>query len=276
MSIWYYDGQPRNKEKFQPLDTCPFCSSNLALFAIKDSVDKKTYSKEDSYMEGTITDSLHLKAHVCQLCGWWWVSKETSTIAITNPLQKSHGSKQAAFATLKELDLADISIPVSEVRDFLIAKYEARYELHPRVFEQTVASVFENLGYQARVTAYSNDGGLDVVLQRESSEVGVQVKRYKNSIQVEQIRSFLGALVLGGLTKGVFVTTSSFQKGANQVVEQVDRLGYSIELLDAPKFFEALKLAQGAMYRSMEEFLTVHPVNNLQFFYYGGFGHLYL
>jgi restriction system protein len=54
------------------------------------------------------------------------------------------------------------------------------------MFEETVASVFRSLGYDATVTAYSGDGGIDVILHKGEERIGVQVKRYRNSISVEQ------------------------------------------------------------------------------------------
>jgi restriction system protein len=77
-------------------------------------------------------------------------------------------------------------------------------------------------GYDAVATSYSGDYGIDAVLKRSDGlEIGVQVKRYRSSIVVEQIRSFFGALVLGGYTRGIFVTTSKFQRGAPAVTAHI-------------------------------------------------------
>ncbi len=65
--------------------------------------------------------------------------------------------------------------------------------------------------------------GLDVVY--------IQAKRYApdNSIGRERIQQFAGALVGQGANKGVFVTTSSFTKGA---VEYAQRVPQRIILID--------------------------------------------
>jgi restriction system protein len=110
------------------------------------------------------------------------------------------------------------------------------------------------MGYNVRVTAYSGDDGIDVILDGPGNDViGVQVKRYKGSIEVEQIRAFTGALVLGGLTKGIFVTTSRFQAGAVGTVDRLSRRGYRIELMDADRFYDALKIAQRARYEFKDD-----------------------
>ena len=144
-----------------------------------------------------------------------------------------------------KLDLADVHLPLSVVRQYLAARYSDRFDIPPRIFEETVASVFRDYGYLSFVTGYTRDGGIDVVLERSSGEqIGVQVKRYKNRIEVEQIRSFLGALVDKRLTRGIFVSTSSFTKGAKLFSNRMALRGIAIELMDAHKFFQALKISQ--------------------------------
>ncbi len=145
----------------------------------------------------------------------------------------------------------------------MTAKYERRFDVHPRVFEETVASVFRDLGYTAEVTAYSGDDGIDIILARGAETVGVQVKRYKNAIEVEQIRSLAGALVLGDMTSGIYVTTSRFRSGAGKAVENFAQRGYRIELIDAGRFYDALKLVQRKAYQSFAEFPKKDVLGNL-------------
>ena len=161
------------------------------------------------------------------------------------------------------MDLADIKVPIEEVRAYLLAKYDARFTLHPRLFEETVASVFRTLGYAADVTAYSHDGGIDVILRKSREVIGVQVKRYKNRIKVEQINSLAGALLRSDITKGMFVTTSSFQSGAPAAASEFEKRGYQIELIDAARFFDALKLARRRPFSNFDEFLAEHPLSRL-------------
>jgi restriction system protein len=136
--------------------------------------------------------------------------------------------------------------------------------MNPSLFEQTVASVFKLQGYDVWVTGRSGDDGIDIVLCDGQSTIGVQVKRHSNAIKVEQIRSLAGALVLNGHTRGIFVTTSSFQRGAESSVKRFAQRGYAIELYDATKFLSALKVSQRNMYRSIEEFTAVQSVDQMQ------------
>lgn len=115
--------------------------------------------------------------------------------------------------------------------------------MHPRLFEETVAAVFRNVGYYAQTTAYQKDGGIDVVLEGKNNKVvGVQVKRYKNSIKVSQIREFAGALIENDMTEGIFVTTSRFQSGAFKSATNFEKRGIGIELIDSNKFYDALQI----------------------------------
>jgi restriction system protein len=83
------------------------------------------------------------------------------------------------------------------------------------------------------------------VLGNQSNErIGVQVKRYRHGIKVEQIRSFVGALLVGNYVKGMFVTTSRYQSGCRLVAQHASAIGISIELLDERSLFDAIGVAQ--------------------------------
>jgi restriction system protein len=173
-----------------------------------------------------------------------------------------------AIAAIKILDVTNVDAPMEEVKQYLLAKYRARFECHPRLFEQTVKSVFGALGFRAEATAYSRDGGVDVILRHgDGTTTGIQVKRSRNPVDVEQIRSLAGALVQGGHTTGVFVTTSRFTRDARQAGETFERRGYPIELIDARRFFEALRVSQRAPYEGYKDWYAAHGEPDLQTVY---------
>jgi len=180
--------------------------------------------------------------HICSFCGWW-IAEDRAVLPAT---QWQHWAVTLASASvLEELALDDIDVPLQEARRYLSRQFEARLSMNPRLFEQTVASVLGDLGYRAQATAYSNDGGIDVVLEDGSgARIGVQVKRRKDAIEVEQIRAFLGALVLGGYSRGVYVSASRFSRGACKAAEHSAKRGIPIELIDADRFFDVLGYAQ--------------------------------
>jgi len=182
---------------------------------------------------------------ICPCCGWW--------LGFRNDINSSTLRTWGGVGGLKELDLADIDLPLVEVRQYLMADYKKRFILHPQKLEKVVGDVFNDLGYKVRVTAYSGDDGIDVILDGDNDTlIGVQVKRYKDKISINQIRELTGALVINGFTKGIFVTTSDFQSGAERTVRMSEVKGYPIELYNAQRFFEALKLAQINNFNSSE------------------------
>jgi restriction system protein len=251
MAIWTYKEIDREKTDRWSVEKCKFCHADLSLLHTSEY-------KSGGEIRSRRTEK---RLSVCPVCGWWHAGRREQVKEYDRP--QFLDSYYGASASLREFDLTDIKIPIEEVRSFLAARFERRFELHPRIFEETVASVFRDHGFQANVTAYRADGGIDAILERGTDTIGVQVKRYKNAIEVEQIRSLAGALVLKGLTHGMFVTTSSFQPGAHSAVQDYCARGYKIELLDSNQFYDALKLAQREMYGSFEEFPVSDCLSNL-------------
>lgn len=225
--IWYHEAQKeRGLAEIYKQQECLFCGHVL----IQDRKAEEELRYGYGYdviapaigYAGVYTGA---SVGICQICGWWKYTQWMNFPAPSGEQEFFSGG----YGVLRELDLADLQQPLSEVRAYLAAKYETRFEIHPRLFEETVASVFADLGYQTRVTAYSGDDGIDVILDGANNElVGVQVKRYAGSISVEQIRALTGALLIGGYTRGIFVTTSSFQSGGERTAGLSASLGLAI------------------------------------------------
>jgi restriction system protein len=113
-------------------------------------------------------------------------------------------------------------------------------ELSPAFFERLVVDLIVAMGYGGSRDSVvqrlgkSGDEGIDGVVNEDPlglDVVYVQAKRYspENTIGRERIQQFAGTLVGQGASKGVFVTTSSFSRGA---VEYANRVPQRIILLD--------------------------------------------
>ena len=250
--VWVYDQISREPEFVWSRDKCPFCGESLNCLH---SISKTGPAA------GKGRSQLEKRLFVCTTCGWWTAHawRQVEDFAHGQEFDDTYGKA----ACLRDLDLSDLSMPIATVRAYLTAKFEKRFTLHPRLFEETVASVFADHGYAAAVTAYSRDGGIDVILERGTETVGVQVKRYRKLIEVEQIRSLAGALVLHGMTAGMYVTTSWFRRGAPATAKALAMRGYRIELVDADRFYAALKLVQRKAYESFAEFPEKDVLDNL-------------
>lgn len=231
---------------------CPYCQSNLVVNEFAKSwmmpVSNKPNTIEKSFQicwkEGDYEVKVYRKLYRCLICGWWAVTQKEHE-QWENPIHCELTGRQAV-GVLRNLSVSDVSTGTDELGAYLTAKYDSRFELNPRKFEEIVGSVFKELGYRVRMTDFATDRGIDIALFDGANGdcIGVQVKRYRNRIEAEQIRSLSGALVLRGWRKGVFVTTSSFRSGALETAKRYKSRAISIELYDAARFFDALKLAR--------------------------------
>lgn len=248
---WAYSDTIADKEIVKSafrISACPFCRTKLEYHQADENA---TESRSNNFLR----QIEFLEFDECPACGWWRLGES----GVEHVKYAAFFFRNGASARLKNFDSADLSIPLEEVRNFLTARYDLRFKVNPKMFEETVASIFEGLGYRVRVTSYTKDNGIDVILDGpDDCLMGVQVKRYKNSIKVESIRALTGALLLGGYTKGIFVTTSEFQAGCADTASLARLKGYPIELFDAKRLYDALKLSQINRYNKRSHFLELY------------------
>ncbi|EJO9866831.1 restriction endonuclease [Vibrio vulnificus] len=176
----------------------------------------------------------------CSICGWW--------LACSPYLNSGgHIMEEMGYGQLRLLNPEDIGEPVEAIRSYLAANYQDRFKVHPKKFEEVVASIFRDIGYSTRVTSYTADGGIDVYMDGPDDKlIGVQVKRTKNKIELEQINSLAGALFIKGCIEGVFVTTSEYRRGAVQTAKAATAKGLPIEFYDSKRLLDALQIVQSS------------------------------
>lgn len=112
-------------------------------------------------------------------------------------------------------------------------------ESAPKFFEDVIIRLLLAMGYgygtgSGEVIGMSGDDGVDGVINLDRlgvDQVYIQAKRYgpQNTIGSGAIRDFYGALGMKDVTKGIFVTTSTFSPSAKQTAE---KLGARIVLVD--------------------------------------------
>jgi hypothetical protein len=131
-----------------------------------------------------------------------------------------------------QVDLAEIN---DELIHYLAKHPEKMHDLHSRTFEQLIAEIFKDKGYDVELTPKTKDGGFDIRAFRRD-DVGtcltlVECKRYapKNPVSVEIVRGLYGVSRSEGATNGVIATTSRFTKGAQSFQAQNK---YSLHLAD--------------------------------------------
>lgn len=128
-----------------------------------------------------------------------------------------------------------------EILDTILSK-------SPREFEKLVVSLLQKMGYGGEVqnsgivTQQSNDKGIDGIIKEDVLGLGrihIQAKRfgYDNTIGREEIQKFVGALAVAQSNKGVFITTSSFSKGAIEYVQNLNS-STTVVLIDGNQLAE--------------------------------------
>jgi restriction system protein len=101
------------------------------------------------------------------------------------------------------------------------------YSLQPRRFEELVAHILRERGYEVTLTPSSKDGGFDMSAARRD-DLGsflylVECKRYapQHKVGVSIVRSLHGVVQQQKANAGIIVTTSFFTRGAREFQEEV-------------------------------------------------------
>lgn len=119
---------------------------------------------------------------------------------------------------------------------------------NPAFFERLVVDLLLKMGYgdfrenAGETTPASNDGGIDGIISQDRlglDKIAIQAKRYtENVIGRPILQNFAGALLGMGLTKGVFITTSTFTKSAIEYAQNQANL--TIILIDGDKLADLM------------------------------------
>lgn len=137
------------------------------------------------------------------------------------------------------VDIGFNSIMASLESDLL----ERLQNTDPYFFEKVVLILFQKMGYgDFQETPKSGDGGVDGIISQDKlglEKIYIQAKRYStaNKVREPEIRNFIGAMS-GDVSKGIFVTTSSFDEGA--IKKARDAHNHKIILIDGAYLTELM------------------------------------
>jgi|SRR5690606_16674375 len=137
-------------------------------------------------------------------------------------------------------DLIDsgFSTMETEVKTELLEKLK---EIDPYYFEKVILILLKRMGYGDFVeTSKSGDGGIDGIINEDKlglEKIYTQAKRYnENKVREKDIRNFIGAMS-GDTSKGVFITTSSFDDSA---IKKAREAHHTIILIDGAKLVDLM------------------------------------
>ncbi len=96
----------------------------------------------------------------------------------------------------------------------------------PIYFERICLELMKAMGYgdEVSLTAKSHDGGIDGIVNEDAlglDKIYLQAKRYAdNKVSGREMRDFLGGITDRKTRRGVFITTSYFDKTALEIAER--------------------------------------------------------
>jgi restriction system protein len=177
----------------------------------------------------------------CNACGWW--------------CQYAVGFNRDGFfewervpAALRRYDADDIQAPVDALRRELWNRSAALSDLNPTNMEKLVGSILSDfMDCDVVHTGRTGDGGIDLLLLDGNLPYVVQVKRRSRTQgeSVSAIREFVGATLLAGYRRGIYVTAAPhYTSAAIGVARQARTRGLleKLHLLDRKRFLRILHL----------------------------------
>lgn len=114
------------------------------------------------------------------------------------------------------------------VKQFFKKYPERMYEMNPRKFEELIAAIFKDFGFDVELTKATRDGGRDIIASIRTAATDflayVECKRYDadHKIDVGIIRDVAGVQYLDKPAKSIIVTTSFFTKDAQETAKQIE------------------------------------------------------
>lgn len=213
---------------------------------------------------GTFVDLLHPKSdavtyglNLCARCGWWHFHEDHRLTFAADEEGRQLSPTVARWwemhhAAVGRIDVSDESLPIEKLRAHLARYWDQRTDLSAQQAEDLVGSVLRehHRGEIVRLTANANtpDGGIDLVLTCDGGTIrrAIQIKRrLKRDMEgVQEVRNFVGAMVLTGEQRGIFVTTASrFSRAARKLPSSphLARVKLNLELLDGEELLELLQ-----------------------------------
>ena len=154
--------------------------------------------------------------------------KEFKTLA----RQQRNEPKQANNGGGGTDPVEDIERAFSEYQDMLVEELMKNiHTIAPAFFERLVVLLLVKMGYggglkrAAAVVGASGDEGIDGIINEDKlglDVIYIQAKQWSNPVGRPEVQKFVGALHGKRAKKGVFMTTSSFTREAQEYVQHLD------------------------------------------------------
>ena len=151
-------------------------------------------------------------------------------------------------------EIKDVIIPASEeLIKYIKNKQDLIFKISSRQFEELIADILKNFGWDVELTAATKDGGYDIFaiskdLSGMKSSWIIECKKYRRDrkVGIEAARSLYSVKNEMKVSNAIIATTSTFTKG----VHDFSASRYDFSLRDYDGIMEWLKVSNG--YKSME------------------------
>jgi restriction system protein len=116
----------------------------------------------------------------------------------------------------------------------------------PQFFERLVVELLVAMGYGGSIVdagqavGRSGDGGIDGLIKEDKlglDFVCIQAKKWEGTVGRPEVQAFAGSMEGHRARKGVFITTSSFSRDAQEYVSRIER---KIVLIDGKRLAQLM------------------------------------
>ncbi|WP_333823837.1 restriction endonuclease [Pinisolibacter sp.] len=234
---------------------CPHCNTKLTTNTLNIEGFRGFYTSE------------------CPCCGWWetehFLSEEFDSYGFKHGVKSFHRR-----SILKSFSVSSAEVPVENLCEYLTHHPQKLEDVDPGKLEELVGHVFrETHKCEVSYVGGPNDRGIDLYLARGDQEMVVQVKRRalrRGAQPASSVREFVGAMVIQGALRGIFVTSGKFSKAAVREADDASRREpiTSIELVDGGRLIAMCELTRPIMmtkssYSESDMELNLSEFNNL-------------
>jgi len=161
--------------------------------------------------------------------------KTGKKIEKSHDLDKSRTPEEILGEVYEELNQSLVEELIIKVKDS-----------SPSFFEVLVIDLLVRMGYggsrkdAGQAVGRSGDEGIDGIIKEDKlglDAIYIQAKRWENNVSRPEVQKFAGALQGKRAKKGIFITTSTFTKEAEQFVSNIDN---KIILIDGERLAQLM------------------------------------
>ena len=170
--------------------------------------------------------------------------EKSKTLASIGAQQLDRWSKSKSAAGISS-DSRVLESLIEEMTVWCSINPSNLHKLSSRQFEEFVASLFKNHGFDVELTARTRDGGYDIVLvdhsSLESGPILVECKHFapERPVGVGMVRALYGVKVLNSASKAILATSSYVSKDAKREFSRV--IPWELELMESNKILELVE-----------------------------------